>query len=260
MVPLPTDPVGLAQGQHVATISGCLDCHGSNGSGRVFFDNAMLGRFVAANLTAGAGGIGARLTDQDWVRAVRHGVRPDGTPLLVMPSKEFFALSDADLGAIIGYMKTLPPVDNELPPSKVSPMGRVLMVALKDMPLLPAELIDHAAARPPAPAIGVTKEYGAYLATRCMGCHGDTLSGGKIPGTPPDWPPAPDLTPYPGAAAAVWSDSDFVFAMRTGTRPSGKHLNPKYMPWPVLGQMTDEELKALWLFLKSAPPKAFGNR
>jgi mono/diheme cytochrome c family protein len=259
-VPLPSGPVALAYGQHVATISGCLDCHGNNGSGRVFFESTIVGRFVAVNLTAGNGGVGGSLSEQDWVRAVRHGVRPDGTSLLAMPSKEFFPMSDADLGAVIAYMKTLPPVDNPLPESRVSFIGRVLMIVLKDLPLLPAELIDHNAPRPTAPQPGVTKEYGAYLATRCMGCHGDMLSGGHIPGTPPDWPPAANLTPEPGASIAVWAESDFIFAMRTGNTPGGKHLDAKYMPWPVLGQMTDEELKALWIFLRSTPARPTGNR
>jgi mono/diheme cytochrome c family protein len=259
-VAMPTDPEGVARGQHVATISGCVDCHGPDLAGRVFFDNPMVGRFVASNLTRGNGGVGARFGDADWIRAIRHGVRPDGKPLLVMPAKEYFGLSDEDLGALIGYLKTLPPVDRELPRSSVSPMGRVLMVALKDMAILSAERIDHTAARPAAPTPGITREYGAYLAVRCTGCHGDTLSGGKIPGTPPDWPPALNLTPYEGAAAAVWSEPQFIHAMRTGMTPAGRQLDRKYMPWPVLGQMTDEELKALWMYLQAAPARAYGNR
>jgi hypothetical protein len=48
--------------------------------------------------------------------------------------------------------------------------------------------------------------------------------------------------------------------MRTGMTPAGKQLNAKYMPWPVLGQMTDEELSALWLSLKATPERTSGNR
>jgi mono/diheme cytochrome c family protein len=128
------------------------------------------------------------------------------------------------------------------------------------MPILGAELIDHRAKRPRPPEVGVTREYGAYLGVRCTGCHGDTLSGGHIPGTPPDWPAAPDLTPYSGVAIAGWSEAQFMHALRTGTTPEEKQLNAKFMPWPVLGQMTDDELKALWLFLRSVPAKAPGNR
>ena len=259
-VAIPSDPAALERGKHVATISGCVDCHGSDLAGRVFFENAMVGRFVASNLTRGNGGVGGRFADADWIAAIRHGVRPDGKPLLVMPAKEYFGLSDDDLGALIGYLKSLPAVDRELPRSTVSPMGRVLMVALKDMAILSAERIDHAGPRPPAPPPAITREYGEYLGVRCTGCHGDMLSGGRIPGTPPDWPPAANLTPEPGAATSVWSEAQFLHAMRTGMTPSGKQLDRKYMPWPVLGQMTDDELKALWMYLRSVPAKAYGKR
>ena len=259
-VAIPTQPAAIARGHHLAIVSGCIDCHGQNLSGRVFFESAMIGRFVAPNLTRGTGGSGGRFTEQDWVRAIRHGVRPDGKPLLVMPSKQFYALSDADLGALIAYLETIPAVDNELPPSAVSPIGRVLMLTMKDLPLLAAERIDHNAARPPAPRVGVTVEYGKYLAVRCTGCHGETFSGGKIPGTPPDWPPALNLTPYPGAAVAQWSEAQFIDALRTGVTPRGNQFDTKYMPWKVLGQMTDEEMKAVWLYLKSLPPREYGSR
>jgi mono/diheme cytochrome c family protein len=259
-VVIPHDPASIARGQHVAIISGCVDCHGSNLAGRVFFESPMIGRFVASNLTAGKGGVGGSFTNQDWIRAIRHGVRPNGKPLLVMPAREYYFLSDADLGTLIAYMKTIPPVDNALPASAVSPMGRVLMLAIKDIALLGAERIDHTAPHPVAPEPAVTPQYGGYLAVRCTGCHGDTLSGGKIPGTPPDWPPALNLTPYPGAAVAVWSQDEFIRTLRTGITPRGNQLDTKYMPWKVLGQMTDDELKALWLYLRSAPPKEYGNR
>jgi len=257
-VVIPNDPAAIAHGRHLAIISGCIDCHGQDLSGRVFFENAMIGRFVAPNLTKGKGGI--TFTDQDWIHAIRHGVRPDGKSLLVMPSKQFYALSDADLGALIAYLKTVPPADNVLPPSALSPMGRVLMLVMKDLPLLAAERIDHGAARPPAPRAGVTVEYGKYLAVRCTGCHGETLAGGKIPGAPPDWPPALNLTPYPGAAVAQWSEADFTNALRTGITPRGHQFDARYMPWKVLGQMTDDETKAVWLYLKSLPPREYGSR
>jgi cytochrome c553 len=256
-VVIPNEAAAVGHGRHLAIISGCVDCHGPDLSGRVFFDNAMIGRFVAPNLTSGRGGI--IFTEQDWVRAIRHGVRPDGKALLVMPSKQFYALSDADLGALIAYLKSVPAVDHELPASAVSPMGRVLMLVMKDLPLLPAERIDHTAVRPPPPRQGVTVEYGKYLAARCTGCHGETLSGGRIPGTPPDWPPALNLTPYPGAAVARWSEAEFINALRTGVTPRGNHFDTRYMPWQVLGQMTDDELKAVWLYLRSLPPLEYGN-
>src|SRR5215813_8742594 len=196
------EAVTTERGHHVAAIRGCLDCHGQNFGGRVFLDDPMIGRFAAANLTRGKGGVGASYTEDDWIRSIRHGVRPDGRPLLIMPSDEFFQLSDADLASVIAYVKSVPPVDNQLPPSAVSPVGRAIMTFNRDVAILPAERINHAATRSPAPRVGVTAEYGRYLASSCLTCHGPTFSGGKIPGVPPDWPPAANLTPEPGAAIA----------------------------------------------------------
>ena len=129
-------------------------------------------RLGAPNLTSGAGGIGGRYTAADWARTIRHGVRPDGTPLLFMPTANFYHLSDADLGAIIAYIKSMPPVDNQPPGSQIYPLGRALMVA--GLLGLPAEEIDHSAPRIPAPPPGRTAEYGRYLTTisTCRDCHG----------------------------------------------------------------------------------------
>src|SRR3954447_13114578 len=259
-VPVSSDPVFIARGSHVAVISGCISCHGEQLAGRVVFDNPMVGRFAAANLTRGKGGVGSKFGDADWVHAIRHGVHPDGTSLLAMPAREFYVLSDADLGALIAYLKTIAPVDNEIARSALSLIGRVLLLTIKDIALLSAERIDHNAPRPTPPAVGVTTDYGKYLAVRCTGCHGDSLSGGKIPGTPPEWPPALNITPYPGAALAQWSQAEFVSTLRTGKTPRGNQLDNRFMPWKVLGQMTDDELEALWLYLKSAPAKEYGNR
>ena len=116
--------------------------------GNIYLDDPAIGKVVASNLTSGKGGVGSAYTDQDWARAIRHGIRPDGTPLLFMPSTEFYFLSDEDLGAVIAYIKSAPPVDHELPPSSVSWTGRVVMTLVPAITFIPAELIPHAAPRP----------------------------------------------------------------------------------------------------------------
>ena len=105
----------LARGQHLVEI-GCADCHGADLSGKAVIDEPPLASIYASNLTAGQGGIGQSYTnDADWVRAIRHGIRPDGTPLLVMPSQVYYYYSDEDVAAIVAYAKKVAPVDNELP-------------------------------------------------------------------------------------------------------------------------------------------------
>src|SRR5512138_1899929 len=105
------------------------------------------------NLTSGAGGIGATNTDEDWVLAIRHGVGHDGRGLILMPSRVWYYLSDEDLADLIAYLKSLPPVDNELPNSELGPLGRVMLTLgqLPEMLLPNVTMIDHYAPRPVAP-------------------------------------------------------------------------------------------------------------
>lgn len=258
---IPTDLAGIERGRHLAVAIGkCVDCHGPNLAGKVFIDDPMMGRFVGSNLTSGQGGIGKIFTDTDFERALRHGVKPDGKPMLFMPAELFTYFSDQDLGAVIAYVKSVPPVDNSPPSLRVGPVSRVLFLAGKFPQLIAAELIDHKV-HPTAPHPGVTPEYGRYLAItgRCMSCHGRGLSGGQVPGTPPDpknFPPAANLTPR---GIGTWTEKDFFTALRQGKRPDGSTLNP-FMPWMYTSQMTDDEIRALWAFLKTVPPKDSGNR
>jgi mono/diheme cytochrome c family protein len=258
-VPIPTDADAIAYGERLMKARGCVDCHGENLAGRVIQENPIAGRLVATNLTAGRNGIAKSYTVADYVRAIRHGVGPDGRPLLFMPAHEYYFLSDADLGAMIAYLKSAPPVDSDLLPNQqVALPIRALFLLTGQVPLLPAEWVDHNAPRPTPPAPGVTAAYGQYLAVTCIGCHGPGLAGGPIPGAPVDWPPAPNLTP--SGRLSQWSEADFIRAMRTGVTPDGTQIRNRYMPWQALGQMTDDELKALWLYLQSLPAKPTGSR
>lgn len=258
-VTIAEDSASVAYGRHIATIRGCVDCHGDNLAGKLFIDAGPVAKLYSSNLTAGEGGIGAAYSDVDWVRAIRHGVGADGKPLLFMPSQEFYYLSDEDLGAMLAYLKSLPAVDNVMPASTVGPLGRVLYLA-GELPLLPAELIDHEGPRPVAPPAGVTVEYGKYMSVGCLGCHGNTFSGGKIPGAPPEWPAAANLTPDVETGLGNWTQDDFFRAVREGKRPDGTELRNEFMPWKIIGEMTDEELAAIWTFLQSLEPKPVGNR
>jgi hypothetical protein len=207
-------------------------------------------------LTKGRGSRTAQFKDEDWVRAIRHGVGPDGKGLFLMPSEEYAHLSDADLGAVIAYLKTAPSVDRDRVPIQLGPVARVL-VGTGKMKLSP-EVIDHANLKPPVVEPGVTLDYGRYLSVGCIGCHGPNFSGGKIAIGPPDWPPAANLTPHADSRVAKWSEGDFITALRTAKRPDGVELNPA-MP-RAFGNMDDTELKALWLFLKSLPAVPMGVR
>jgi len=76
-------------------------------------------------------------------------------------------------------------------------------------------------------------------------------SGGKIAAGPPDWPHAANLTPDPAGHLVKWTEAEFINTLRTAKRPDGTELHAA-MP-RAFGQMTDMELKALWLFIKTVP-------
>lgn len=256
---VPTDSAGFARGLHVATaLSKCAECHGPDLGGQVFINQFPIGTIYARNLTGGTGGIGAQFSDLDWERAIRHGVAPDGRKLLVMPSEEFQYLNDDDLGALIEYIKSVPTVNRTLPANSVGPLARILYLK-GDLPLLPAELVNQTAPPPEVVPPGPTVNYGRYVATvgGCKGCHGETLSGGHIPGTPPDWKAPADITP---AGIGHYTETDFFNALRKGVRPPGVPLDTVYMPVRWTHLMTDDEILAVFLYLKTVPPKDFGGR
>ena len=249
-VTVPTDEAGIARGRHVVESFGlCQECHGDNLEGDLLEDDPVFGRLAAKNLTSGKGGIGGSRSDLDFVRAIRHGVGPDGKSLVLMPSDNFYYLSDADLGAVIAYLKTLPPVDNELPESSLRLLGRVFL--LLGLPFLVAGEIDHTASRPPEPQPGITPEYGKYLGRSCLFCHGDELSGESDLEDQFEIRP-PNITR--GGRLGSWSEADFVKALRTGVTPRGHELDSEEMPWKSVGRLMDDELSAIWVYLNSVPP------
>ncbi|MFN8467022.1 MAG: c-type cytochrome [Caldilineaceae bacterium] len=253
--PVPGDAAAVARGRHLATaILNCSGCHGETLAGAVEFAIPGLLTIPTPNLTAGAGGVGGFYTDEDWVRAVRHGVGHDGRALFIMPSEAFGGLSQADMGALIAYLRSVPPVDSDLPARSIEPLGRVMM-GVGMLPPFAAETIDHARPVPPALAEGVTAEYGAYLAATCSECHGAQLSGAPF-GPPGEEIMTPNLTT--GGPLAGWREEDFLKAIRTGQTPGGRILSDD-MPWRAFGRMTDAELQAVWLYLRSLPPVTQGS-
>jgi mono/diheme cytochrome c family protein len=260
-VMIPTDEASIAYGKHIFQFRGCEACHGEKLEGKVYLSDPALGEVNASNLTSGQGGVASQYkTDADWVRALRHGVRPSGKPLLFMTSTEFYFLSDADLDAVIAYVKSAAPADHVQAASSISVTGRVAMTLIQGITFLPAEIIPHAAPRPVAPPVGITPEYGEYLTQSCKVCHGLTMSGGKIPAFPAGWPSAANLTTGKERYQPYFTEDGFVQIMRTGVTRHGRQISASYMPWSSYKFMTDDELKAVWVYLQSLPPKEYGNR
>ena len=257
--PLHTTPAGvtLQQGRYLFSTRGCADCHGANGSGREVIRSA--GMLIASpNISRGANSATARYRDIDWIRTLRHGVKPDGRPVMIMPSEDYNRLTDDDLASIIAYVRQLPPVPGQGAQIRLPLKVKVMYAlgAVKDA----AELIDHTLApqAPVAPAVNAA--HGAYVARSCVGCHGEHLSGGRIPGSPPEWPAPANLTPGPGSAMARYPSAEAFMAMlRSGRRPDGSAIS-SVMPFASLRQMNEVDVRALHAYLATLPPRAAGKR
>ncbi|KFL36318.1 hypothetical protein N788_05345 [Arenimonas donghaensis DSM 18148 = HO3-R19] len=245
------DAAERARGEHLYTVAGCVECHGQGGRGMVFIDGGPVAYVVAPNLTPAA--LAGRYDADAIAAAIRHGVGPDGRALRVMPSTDFMNLSDEDTAALVAYLQALPPLQNNPGTTEIRPLGRLLTLMGK-FHLTPAADIDHSPRTRSAPPEGPTAEYGAYLAQVCTGCHGMAWTGQRVPGTPPELPPAPNLTAH-ATGLQDWSEADFVRVLREGKRPDGGDVHP-FMPWRSYGRMSDVEVQALWRHLQGLPATA----
>ena len=216
-VPIPADPASIARGKYLAEkVAVCTECHGSDFGGKVVEDNPAMGRLVAANLTRGRGGLPADYGDQDFVRVLTHGVKRDGRSVIFMPVVDYRFTPD-DLGAIVAYVKSMPPVDRTVPVMSVGPVARALGLFVN----LP-------------PATG---------SAGCYACHGPQLTGGM--GPPPG---GANLTPV---GIGGWTQHDFVTALRTHRRPNGSAID-EVMP-RAYGEMADEDLARIYAYLRTVP-------
>jgi len=266
-VPLPQPvPADAARGEYIVrSVAVCGGCHAADQknpdgplSGGAEFHNWRLGTARASNLTSDAAtGLGS-WSDAEIVRALRNGVRKDGRLLApVMPYEWFHEMADDDAFAVARYLKTLPPVSHEVRQNFnfVFKLGKLFLLHPE-----PAQSVT-------APPRGPTPEYGRYLSQHvalCADCHtprgglqqkadkGRLFAGMKKP--PEGFPAKPsNITPDAETGIGRWSEEDFIKSIRTGTTPDGDMLHP-FMPWHQLQRMTDDDLRALFRYLRTVPP------
>ena len=104
----------------------CTECHGANFGGGTMIDAFPIGRLLGPNITTGKGSRTINYKPADWDRIVRHGVLPTGQPA-VMPSEDFKLMSDQELSDVVAYIRSRPPVDNEVPAPSFGPLGKFLL-------------------------------------------------------------------------------------------------------------------------------------
>ena len=260
-------PERLAHGKYlVEGVLGCLDCHSQlegnlqpgvapvfthKGGGRIVIDQ---GGFVLAapNITPDTETGAGTWTDDQFARAIREGIGHDGRTLFpMMPYQNFRTLSDEDLAAVVIYIRSLDPVHNILPKPRIPfPLSRLIQSA-------PEPVLTPVAAG----SSGVA-ERGRYL-TRigsCVDCHtpedkmhrpiaGMEFAGGKqIENFPAR---SANITPDP-SGISYYDEEMFVRVLRTG-HVGARVLNPP-MPWWVFRNMSDDDLKAIYAYLRTVKP------
>lgn len=243
------------RGKHLAeSIGACNDCHGENFATPRIIDMGPVGNIVGPNITMG--GLLKDYSDAEFHRLLTAGVKRDGTSVLFMPAADFRWWPDDDIMALLGFLRVQPPVELVTAKSTVGPLGKILDRTDK----LPLMIAPRLAAQPRhvASAPAPTAEYGKHLGGLCQGCHGMTLSGGPIPGAPPELPIPKNITMHE-SGIAHYDFAKFDTLMRTGVKADGKPLDP-FMPVTTLKNMSDVEMKALWEYILTVEKKPFGGR
>ena len=245
---IPTDSASIERGRILSV--DCRSCHGPDLAGKVFFDDPGIGVLPSSNLTRAKGSATETYTSQDFVRAIRHGLNKSGNKLMIMPCKSYAHMSDQDLGSLIAYISTINEVATTFEKRKFTFMAQVMAGAGLFGDLFHYDLIDHNKTKNiPSVAIGSTAEYGSYLVNvhGCNDCHKKDLKGGKSPD--PVSPPVPDISMT--GNFGKWSLEQFSAVFRTGTTPEGKALQSEFMPFAGLGAHSDEEIEAVYKYIKS---------
>ena len=255
----------VARGEYLVTgIMGCGNCHTPMGPDGPVKSAELSGRLVddSPAFTAWAPNITPASRVRDWsddelARAIREGLRPDGSLIgPPMPFAAYRGLSDDDLAAVVAYLRVAPAVENETPASTYH------------VPLPPAYGPPVQTAS--APTRGATEEYGEYLASNvahCMECHTPMGPQGPMYDTnlgqggfefagPWGVSVAPNLTRHEEGLAG-YSDAEVKAMIVEGHRPDGSPMLPP-MPYAYLARMTPEDLDAIVLYLRTLPPLADG--
>ena len=250
-VEIPIDSISVERGRVLSV--GCRSCHGNNLEGKYFFDDPTIGKLASSNLTKAKGSPTEHYTDVDWVRAIRHGLGKDGRMLFVMPSESMCHLSDKDLGSLIAFIKTLPPVEGKFDEPSLTTFSKVMAGAGQFGELYPYKVIDHEKAQNiPHPAEVNSLEHGYYMVQShgCVSCHKTDFGGGKSPD--PVSPPAANISS--SGNPGKWTKGQFIETLRNGKTPEGKVLDPQFMPFAGIAVFSDEEIGSIYDYIMSLPP------
>ena len=267
-----TDSSIVERGRYIVRdVAPCAACHGDPAQRAAFATGADVplsggfvfeippGKFYTRNLTPDtATGLG-NVSDKAIARALRHGVGHDGRALL--PFMEMQGLSDDDLQAVVSYLRTLPPVHNPVPPHHYNVLGKMIKATVLAKPVGPSTTPLTRAPR------GASVETGRYLVesvSLCWACHTErsqmtgALTGPRFGGTTGfteiddpghSWSP-PNITSDPETGRlGKMNEDQFVARFR-----QGRVLPGSPMPWQAFSRMSEDDLRAIYRYLKTIPP------
>ncbi len=250
-----TDPAVIERGRYLVTgPAHCVDCHGANLAGGTAF-HLPAGTVYTPNLTSDRETGAGRYRDEELARVLRYGVHPTGRA--VLPFMPFANLADADLVAVISYLRAQPAVRHAVPEHDLNLLGRFAKAFLIE-PRGPTGDVPHAV----TPA--ATAAYGEYLTKtvgNCVGCHtrrnmrtGEALGEEFAGGMEVESHSAPGqkfITPNlrSGGHIAAWTEDAFVLRFKNAM------VSPSPMPWQSFKNMTEDDLRAIYRYLRALPPK-----
>jgi mono/diheme cytochrome c family protein len=275
-------PELVKRGEYLANnVMVCMDCHstrnwnefaapivpGTLGKGGEIFDQKMgfPGAYYSANITpAGV----KDWTDGELFRAITTGVRKSGKPIFpVMPHHNYGKLDAEDIKAVIAYIRSLPAIENTVPQSSSDfPMNFII------------NTIPSKAALTTRPAPTNVVEYGKYMATAasCGECHTPFekgklitefyMAGGRVFEMPAGTLISANLTPDPETGIGNWSKEAFLSKFKMYRDSANAHMKVDFMneyntimPWSMYAGMTDEDLGAIYTYLRSLKPVKKAN-
>lgn len=262
-------PQRLERGRYIATaLSGCSYCHsphnwsapgtpfvaGMEGAGEILPYADLPGRIVAANLTPDPETGAGRWTDDQLARAIREGVGHDGRALFpIMPYSHYREMTDEDVASVVVYLRSLPAVRNPVPPTEI---------------IFPVKYLIRSAPKPLTspvnePSSSDLAKRGARLVNLagCVDCHTPQVRGENVPGLdfaggfpfagPWGFVASENITPDP-SGISYYDEALFLEVMHTG-QVKARALSP-VMPIKVYKNLTDDDLKAMFAYLRTLRP------
>ena len=262
-------PQRLERGRYIATaLSGCSYCHsphnwsapgtpfvaGMEGAGEILPYADLPGRIVAPNLTPDPETGAGRWTDDQLARAIREGVGHDGRALFpIMPYSHYREMTDEDVASVVVYLRSLPAVRNPVPPTEI---------------IFPVKYLIRSAPKPLTspvnePSSSDLAKRGARLVNLagCVDCHTSQVRGENVPGLdfaggfpfagPWGFVASENITPDP-SGISYYDEALFLEVMHTG-QVKARALSP-VMPIKVYKNLTDDDLKAMFAYLRTLRP------